>query len=80
MQVMCIHKNLPRQEHPDLIKAAEEIQVGSIYQVVLVTATHYELAEFPHPRTILWDKECFAKLSEESAEEMAELERESIIK
>ena len=63
MKVICINKDTPARNHPDLIKAVKKIVVGEIYNVVVDESRGYELAEFPHPLQILWSKENFIPLS-----------------
>ena len=63
MKVMCISKDAPCANHPDLSKAFNEIQVGGIYTVIDEEGNFYELEEFPHPKIILWEKRLFAPFS-----------------
>lgn len=64
MKVMCISKELPKEDHPILIQAANDLTVGEIYTVIYEEPTLYELAEFHHPRGILWEKKNFIPLSQ----------------
>ena len=78
MRVMCLSKDKPG-DHPDLIAAAEQLQVGSVYTVIDEDEERYELAEFYHPRQIMWDKKHFAILPEPSTDDMQEEQREAIV-
>lgn len=63
MKVLCIKKDTPDQHHPDLLKACNEIQIGSVYTVIDDRHNLYELEEFPHPLRLLWNKDYFAPFS-----------------
>ena len=78
MRVICISKDRPG-EHADLIIAAAMLEVGSMYTVIDEDETRYELAEFPHPLHIMWDKIHFATLPDNTSDEMQEAEKEAII-
>lgn len=63
-KVICIEKEKPDEPHSDLINAANKLIVGDPYTVVGVYNGLYELAEFPHPRQILWYPKNFVPISE----------------
>ena len=76
MRVLCISKDPPKENHPDLIDAANKIKIGLNYTVVGEEDGCYELSEFPHPRKILWSKKCFIPLSDIDETELVK-EREN---
>lgn len=71
MRVLCVSKDAPLPEHPVLRKAIQDIVIGDPYTVVREVDDKYELAEFPHPLTILWLKRCFIPLSDIDETEMS---------
>lgn len=75
MRVICISKDKPG-DHPDLRAAADQLQVGEIYNVIDEDEDRYELDEFPHPLQIMWDKQHFLPLSDTPAEVIEEKETE----
>lgn len=79
MRVICIAKDTPQRDHPDLHKAANDIQVGSKYTVIdtiewIDGKTYYELLEFPHEFGIWWRSEYFATLPDAEPESITEEE------
>lgn len=63
-RVICVSKEEPVEEHPDLIIAAAILEVGAVYNVVEEWNDMCELAEFPHPRQIFWLKKNFIPCSD----------------
>lgn len=64
MKVLCVCKDQPAGNDPDLIAAAAKLTVGEIYTVIFEQDDHYELEEFPHLGHIMWRKRCFSPLSD----------------
>lgn len=79
-QVQCISKQMPVEKDPDLIAAFKAIEIGRTYTVVSDSSTGYELAEFPHERTIRWSKIHFIAPTFLTASEMYEQEIEGVLK
>lgn len=63
-KVICISKDTPEANDIDLFRAAEQIEVGGIYEVINLWEDYYELAEFPHHNGIFWHAKHFIPVSQ----------------
>lgn len=66
MKVICISKDTPEQDDPQLIVAAALLTVGDTYTVIEQGDDWYELEEFPGNmmHQICWRKKHFMPLSD----------------